>query len=71
MSKDLRMSDKGLFMRIPPERTNTELNNGEFLSGVLNFEVTNIIPVEFERFSPRSTGDSGHFQINGDEIGVP
>lgn len=64
------MREKGFLVRVPTERTNAELNNGELLGGVLNFEVTNIISVEVEGISPRSAGYSGHFQIDGDEIGV-
>lgn len=42
------MSDEGLLVRIPPEGTNAELNDGELLGGVLNFQVANIIPVVIE-----------------------
>lgn len=55
---------------IPAERTNAELNNGELLGRVFDFEITNVESVELERLSPRSAGDSGHLQVDGDEVGV-
>ncbi|KAH0655786.1 hypothetical protein KY285_030668 [Solanum tuberosum] len=68
MSEDLRMGDKRLLVRVPSERTNTEMNHSELLGKVLNFEVANIILVVIELFSPRCAGNSGHYQINSYEI---
>lgn len=45
----------------PSERTNTEMNHSELLSGVLNFEVAIYIPILIESFSPRHAGDFGHY----------
>ena len=64
------MSNEGLSVRLPSKRANAELDSGEFLSGVFNFEVLNIKAVELEGLSPGSAGDAGHFQIDGDKVGV-
>lgn len=65
----LRVSNEGLLERVPTERTYTELNDGEFLSGILNLKVTYVEPVKLEGISPGSAGDAGHFKVDGDEIG--
>ena len=63
------MSQEGGDVRVPSERANAKLNNSELVSGVFEFEIANIEPVELESLSPGGAGDSGHFEINCHEIG--
>lgn len=63
------MRDKGVVDWVPSEGANTELNDGELLSGVFDFEVTDVITVEIEGFAPGRAGDAGHFEVDCDEIG--
>lgn len=63
------MSYERILEGVPAKWANTKLNDGEFLGGILNFEVPNIVPIELERLAPRRARNSGHFQINGNKIG--
>ena len=65
------MSDESELKGVPAKRAYTKLNDGEFLGGVLDFEVTNIIAIEFEGFSPWGAGDTRHFEVDRHEIGSP
>ena len=55
---------------VPAEGTDAELNDSELLGGVFDFEIPNIEPVELERLPPRSAGDSGHLQVDRNEVGI-
>lgn len=65
------MSNEELFDRVPPEGANAELNDGELLGGVLDFEVPNVVAVKLEGLSPGGAGNPGHFQVDGNEVGGP
>lgn len=64
------MSNEGLLMGIPAEGADAQLNDGEFVSGVFNFEILNIKAVELQGLPPGGAGDAGHFQVDGDKVGV-
>lgn len=64
----VRISDEGLFGRVPSEGADAELNDGELLSRVLDLEVTHIRAVELERIAPRRAGHAGHLEVDGHEV---
>lgn len=63
-----RISNEQLLRGIPAEGADTELDDGELLCRILDLEVANIGAVKLEGLSPRGTGDSSHFKVNGDEV---
>lgn len=63
------MSNEEVLDRVPSEGANAELNDGELLGGVLDFEVANVVAVKVEGLSPGGAGNSGHFQVDGNEVG--
>lgn len=69
--RSLRIGKKGTTGRIPTEGADTELNDGELLSGVLNLEVPHIGAVELKAFTPRGARHSGHLKVDRHEVSLP
>ena len=65
------MSDERELKGVPAKRAHTKLNDSEFLSGVLDFEVANIVAIDFEGFPPWGAGDTRHFEVDRHEVGGP
>ena len=63
------MCYEGEALRVPAEGTNSELNDGELLSGVLDFEIKDVGAVRIERLPPRRARQAGHLQVDGYEVG--
>lgn len=63
-----RISNERMLRGVPAEGTDTELDDGELINGIFDLEVANIGAVELEGLPPWSAGDSGHFEVNGDEV---
>lgn len=55
--------------RIPAERADAELDDGELLGGVLDLEVVHIGAVELKGLAPRCAGNACHLQVDGHEVG--
>lgn len=65
----LRVSNEGETKRVPTKGANTQLNNSKFLGRIFNFKVLDIEAVKLQGLAPWSACDSGHFQVDGHEIG--
>jgi len=65
----LRVSNEGETKRVPTKGANTQLNNSKFLGRIFNFKVLDIEAVKLHGLAPWSACDSGHFQVDGHEIG--
>lgn len=63
------MTDEGLLEWVPAKGADTELNDGELLGGIFDFEVANVESIKLEGVAPRRAGDAGHFEVDGNEIG--
>ena len=57
-----------MLKRIPTKGANTELKNGKFLSGILDFKIANIKSIKLEGFPPGRAGDPSHFHVDGHEV---
>lgn len=65
------MGNKGVTMRVPSKGANAELNDGEFVGGILNLQILDIGSVESEGLSPGSAGHPRHLQVDCNEVGFP
>lgn len=62
------MREEWVSERIPSEGTDAELNDCEFLGWVFHFEVSDVVAVELQRVSPRSTRHASHLEVYRHEI---
>lgn len=65
------MSNKRSLRRIPPEGANPNLNDGELFGRIFDLQVSDVSTVELERISPWRAGDSGHLEIDSNEVALP
>lgn len=64
----VRVRDEGVLKWVPSEGTDAELDDGEFLGGVFNFEIPDIEAVKLEGLPPGRAGYARHLQVDCHEV---